>query len=739
MDYSKMTQTLSKATPTPTQQTIIASGLYPSYLKAGAGTGKTKVLIDKILRILRDDPDAGLENFAIITFTNKATEEMKERLMHRIYFEWLKHHKDTVARKTKTPTFMRQQVEISNMLDVSTIHSFCEKLLRQYGLHMGLPLNFKIKSVRKETNDIINRVIDSHHTNPVFSRIPQYKLAKLIDMLLQNNKNRGIEINEDFFCKTQFNTPDNEYWNQFKQLFLQMYLEVDREIEVYKIEENLLTINDLIKNASKLLEIDYVLDKVAKKYKYVFIDEFQDTNQDQFKLVRHLLNKGVKIFLVGDDKQSIYAFRGSDVQNSLEMAKIIDEIKTRAGDDHNLEQSVMNENFRTDYHLLEKINEIFRQEFMHNNQQLRFPHMRLEKTEEHRNRPQLIANPLRIVFESPLEAIIHSIIQDSTLQVPSADGSRVANYGDICVLFRSNFDLDSAALALKASNIPIEVIGGKSFYKSQEIIDIFKLFNSIIHSGPVYQTELKFTDYYKAVLTNEVGMGFDKFLSELKVVFKRESIEGILNYIYDTTKIQEYYRYNQQYQKIANLNKLKDKARDLMTDDAMQPLQFLEYLQVMISSNQEEDDASIPEHDRSHGLVSLYSIHKAKGLDFPIVIIPHFDKQLNRKTIEPNIIFQVDEKNLAINHRFIEEAQLDPDLDFARLHEYQELELLEEEIRVLYVALTRAKHLLVLSCEKSQAQLSGMNNRATYASWAKWINSIARGSFLRQHTYNVNL
>ncbi|MBC2726983.1 MAG: ATP-dependent helicase [Desulfosporosinus sp.] len=741
MDYSKMKNTLKKATPTSTQQTIIASGLYPGYLKAGAGTGKTKVLIDKILRILEDDPDAGLDNFAIITFTNKATEEMKERLMHRIYFEWLKHHKDTIATKTKTPPFMRKQVEISNMLDISTIHSFCEKLLRQYGLQMGLPLNFKIKSVRKETNDIINRVIDRHHNNSVFARIPQHKLAKLIDMLLKNNKSIGIDIDEDFLRQTHFNTPDNEYWNQFKQLFLQIYLEVDREIEDYKISENILTINDLIKKAARLLEIGYVQDKVAQKYKYVFIDEFQDTNQDQFKLVRHLLTKGVKIFLVGDDKQSIYAFRGSDVQNSLEMAKIIDEIMAQAGEEHISDQSVMNENFRTDYQLLEIINEIFQQKFTHNNHELRFPQMRLEKIEEHKNRKQLIAKPLRIVFETPLETIIHSIIQDPTVQIPSdsGSGSRPANYGDICVLFRSNFDLDSAASALRASNIPIEVVGGKSFYKAQEIIDTFKLFNSMIHSSPVYQTELKFTDYYKALLTNEGGIGIDKFLSDLKVVFKRESIEGILNYIYDTTMIQEYYRHNQEYQKIANLNKLKDKARNLMTDDAMQPLQFLEYLQVMISSNQEEDDASIPEHDRSHGLVSLYSIHKAKGLDFPIVIIPHLDKRLNRKTIEPNIIFLVNERELAINHSFIGDSELKPDLDFARLHEHEELELLEEEIRVLYVALTRAKHLIVLSCEKSQGLLVGMKNRAEYASWAKWINGINRGNFLRQYIHIINL
>ena len=124
---------------TEKQMSIVLSETYPQYVRAGAGTGKTEVLINKILHIIETE-DVSLGNFGIITFTNKAAEELKGRLSQIIYAQWSEYDEDDL--------FIRNQAELVSMTDNNTIHGFNEKLLRNYGMHAGIPNNFKIKSFR---------------------------------------------------------------------------------------------------------------------------------------------------------------------------------------------------------------------------------------------------------------------------------------------------------------------------------------------------------------------------------------------------------------------------------------------------------------------------------------------------------------------------------------------------------------------------------------------------------------
>ncbi len=733
MNFNYYQNKIIKKRPTDIQDQIIKDETYPNYLKAGAGTGKTEVLVRKILHIIENVNDIGLDNFAIITFTNKATDEMRERLSERFYFEWLKHKKVAGrAGKIKTEEFMRTQAEISNMLYISTIHGFCEKLLRKYGLNVGIPLNFKIASIRKETGDIINETVNKYHSEEVLREIPQYKVAKLLDILLRENCNKGFMINNDNIGEFVLNTQDNEYWNSFKKLFLKMYVEISEKIDELKYLENILTTDDLIRKAAELMKNQYILAKVSEKYKYVFIDEFQDTNKDQFNLVYSLINNGVHVFLVGDEKQSIYAFRGSDIQNSMEMSSLITEIKKN--DTNQLSESVMNENFRTDNFLLEKINKIFEHDFQFNGSKIEFPNMRLEKIDSLKDPEKSEENPLRISFQANIIDVINHLVSNEKIR------GKDITYGDISVLCRSNFDLDNLAVQLKAAQIPVEVVGGKGFYKSKEIIDTYKIFNSVINTSKVYKTELYFTDYYKAVIENTSNLNFDNFLEELSTLFREDTVEGIVNFIYTETHIEDYYRSKGMYQEIANLQKLKDKARDLMTKEFMQPIQFLEYLNIMIMSNQEDDDADIAEVEKDNGVVSLYSIHKAKGLAFKVVIVPHFDKKLNRPIIYPKIILDNKKdkpKMIAIGYEYFQDDVPVDDKDYNDLLESKTVELLEEELRILYVALTRPEHMLILLCDNPKTKLMQCKKIREYASWAKWISEIDNGQFLEEHIWGI--
>lgn len=740
MKHSLMKKKIESTKATDIQKQIIEDKQYPRYLKAGAGSGKTEVLIRKIINIIKDE-DISMDNFAIITFTNKATEEMKERINDRLYYYWLSHHKigSRALYTFKTEPYLREQVEISNMVQISTIHSFCEKILRDYGLHIGIAPNFQLLSIKNEKNKIVNDVINKHHSNPYLRNIPIYNLKKLIELFMNDNNNKGFEFDEDIIKSLKFNSNNDIFWNEFKKAYCEIYLESFNLIEQYKKENNILETNDLIKKASELTEIDYVANKITEVYKYIFIDEFQDTNKNQFDLVKNLQAKGSNIFLVGDDKQSIYAFRGSDIENSRKMSKYIESLSSK-------QQIQMNDNFRTDYKLLEDINEIFSNKYKDSaGNILEFDSQKLTKIDKLKDNELSEYKPLQFVEESNLVDLIKYITTKEKLKVrengkvkKESNGDFIhknIKYKDICILFRSNYDLDNQSNILKEAGIPVEVYGGKGFYKSKEIIDTFKLFNSMINKDYIYEKETQFTDYYLAIKSNtnidNPDEYYQDFIQKMKSVFRIESIEGILDHIYNESGILDYYTKNSKFQEIANLQKLKDISRNLTKENNLQPIQFLNYLNNMISGKVEEEEAEVSKQDKEDGdgMVSLYSIHKAKGLEFPVVIVANTEQNLEREKIKPKIIFYESEDKKIRKIAFKKFDNIDiVDKEYEELLENNKKESLEEELRILYVALTRAEYRLYILREKKASRIS----------WWSWLRSIDNGKFIKDRILELN-
>lgn len=690
---------------TKKQNSIVVSDVYPQYLRAGAGTGKTEVLVRKIINILKNDPAISLSNFAIITFTNKAADEMKQRISQLLYSNWVQMQGNAARYLT--------ELDAINMTDISTIHSFCERLLRRYGLQIGISPSFTIKSFRRETNEIVSKLVEQEYGNPLLEVISSSSLVRSIMLLLNNNGNRGIRISEEMLNSLLTPVENNQYWNEFKKLYLKLYCNAENEIEDRKSVANVLTPNDLIKYAATLVRSPYVVGKVAEKYKYVFIDEFQDTNSDQFELVKLLIDNGVNVFLVGDDKQSIYAFRGADVQNSQDMHAMIKLINRKNSEEY------LDENFRSTPELISVINEIFSTTFTHNGKPLRFPKEPLEipSGKEHSD-----IEPLMVSFEKPVAEIIMDILSNTVVE------GHAAEYGDIAVLCRRNFDLDRISRELKAAGIPTYVVGGKGFYKAKEIVDVYKILSAAVNTDSSYWNELIFTDF------NCSESDLRSLMNEISQVLRRETVEDTLIHLYEKSRIFEYYRKQKNYQAISNLLKLKDIARTLIDRDNTQPLQFVEYLSTMILTNQEEDEAEIPEIDRRSGVVTLYSIHKAKGLSFPIVIIPCCDSKLNRPITKPKIIFdsRSDQPTIGFDNELFSN-ELPPDAEYFRIYENNIAEQLEEEIRVFYVACTRAKYQIVLSCDNNMQKVKQTMFYKNYASVMKWLLEIEDGAFVMRH------
>ena len=678
------------------QAQIVDSNEYPIYLRAGAGTGKTEVLVQKILHILKNEPNVSLMNFAIITFTNKATEEMQNRISSALFREWISKNSNECADSVN--------LETVNMVDICTIHAFCERLIRRFGLQINIAPTFKVKSYKKETANIISKIVNEYCGNPLLSDIPSYVIERLVAVFLVNNSNRGIQIDEKLTKILSQPTPENQYWNAFKSMFLEIYNRIECEVEASKRKNNVITPNGLVRCAANLLQIPSIINRVVKKYQYVFIDEFQDTNKDQFTLVDSLIKHGVKVFLVGDDKQSIYAFRGADEQNSQEMHSLINKVNKKSSEKY------LSENFRSTKEIIAVINSIFSHPFTFNGDKLTFPVEPLEVPSCEISEPN--TTPILFEYEKPVKDIIQNILSTTTIK------GKPAQYGDIAILCRRNFDLDKIASELKEAGVPICVVGGKGFYKTKEIIDTYKLLNAIVYNNETALNEVRFTDYSKSVK----GTNINQIIMEMQDIIRLETVDASLSELYERTGIIKYYRQNHNYQAVSNLLKLNELARTIMDRDNMQPLQFIEYLYIMISTNQEEDEADIPEAERNTGVISLYSIHKAKGLSFPIVVIPCCDNKLNRPITKPKIILDLksERPTLAFNAEIISNS-LTPDKEYLRMLKNNVKEQLEEEIRVFYVACTRAESQIIIANTKSKEQVMQTLRYRDYASVSKWL------------------
>jgi len=677
---------------------IISDTNFPRYLTAGPGTGKTEVLINKIVYLLENESCPGDAQFAIITYTNKATDEMKNRLKERVYNEW-RHSVDN--KDAKKQDKWQQLLESDNIFAISTIHSFCYRLLRKYGLSIGFSPNFRIKSYKRELSTLIEEVLSSTD-EALFERVPRYRLSQIIRDILRDCYNHGTAPDMDYIVK---NRADHDFWVLLESKLLSLCIEVYERLEQSKQHDDTMTLNDLISITVRLLGDEKVAKSVASEYKYLFIDEFQDTNRSQLDIVRILINTGVKVFLIGDEKQSIYAFRGADIECSKEAKNIMQS-------HHGPDDFYINENFRTDQALLMKINSVFDKPFIHKGRQLSFPQVPLAKTDKLKAAPAANTNYFRVSYEDSVPRIVAGLTNEYL-------HDKKINYEDIFILCRTNYELRQISGRLRQSGIPSVALAGQSFFAKPEIIDTCKLFSAIIYKTDAHLKELIFTDYYHAIVKGETEQPFRLFLDKLGLIFREELIDEILGYIYQESGIIDYYYSQQDHQAIANLWKLKDMANDMRARTHAQPLDFLEYLEAMIESDSEEDEAHSSEPDQHGGKVTLLTIHKAKGLSLPIVIIPNIDRNLMRKRAEPDYVIDRNDKIFALGNIA---GRSSPSKKYQHLLAEKAARRLEEEIRVLYVAMTRAKHVLIMTSRKSKKELEQEERRdKDYVCWGKWV------------------
>ncbi|MEQ1553271.1 MAG: UvrD-helicase domain-containing protein [Ferruginibacter sp.] len=605
----------------------------PIMIIAGAGSGKTKVLTTRITHLMSH---YGVDAFNILalTFTNKAAKEMKERV-ERILG-------NNEARN----------------LYIGTFHSVFARILRTEAPNIGYPSNFTIydtddaKSVVKTVIKELELDDKQYKPNVVYNRISSAKNALV----------GPAEYANDYTLQQEDARANRPMQGQIYDAYAK---------RCYK--NGAMDFDDLLFKFYILLKnVPQSLSKYQHKFKYLMIDEYQDTNTAQYEIIKLLGAMHENVCVVGDDAQSIYSFRGATIENILQFEKDYDDVKVVK-----LEQ-----NYRSTKNIISVANQI-----IGNNKG------QIEKNLFTDNSQGEKIKLVRTMTDNDEGKMVADAIQENKLR------NHYFNQ-DFAILYRTNAQSRSFEEALRRMGIAYRIYGGLSFYQRKEVKDLISYLRIVVN--PRDEEALKRIINYpvraigkttidKLVLfANEQNLSmWDIACNAAMYGFKSGTLEAIDNFVTMIKMFQSEMPKKNAYDLAFLVGKNCGLVKELFNDKTTEGLARYENVQELLNSikeftetpQNEEDgevgdkslggylqqivlltDADKDGDDTNQDVVKLMTIHAAKGLEFPVVFVGGLEE-----TLFPNA--------MAINTR----------------------EELEEERRLFYVAITRAKAKLYLS------------------------------------------
>ncbi|CAD0137607.1 ATP-dependent DNA helicase [Streptococcus thermophilus] len=380
----------------------------PLLIMAGAGSGKTRVLTHRIAYLI-DEKMINPWNILAITFTNKAAREMRER---------------AVALNPATSETL-----------IATFHSMCVRILRREADHIGYNRNFTIVDPG-EQRTLMKRILKNLNLDP------KKWNERAILGTISNAKN-------DLLDEIAYEHQAGDMYTQIVAKCYEAYQEELRRSEAMDFD-------DLIMMTLRLFDKNPdVLAYYQQRYQYIHVDEYQDTNHAQYQLVKLLASRFKNICVVGDADQSIYGWRGADMQNILDFEKDYPEAKV----------VLLEENYRSTKKILQAANEVIK------NNRNRRPKKLWTQNDEGEQIVYYRANDERdeAVF---VASTIDNIVRE-----------KVKNYKDFAVLYRTNAQSRTIEEALLKSNIPYTMVGGTKFYSRKEIRDVISYLNLIANTS----------------------------------------------------------------------------------------------------------------------------------------------------------------------------------------------------------------------------------------------------------------
>ncbi len=576
----------------------------PTLILAGAGSGKTRVLTTKVAYLI-EDKKVEPYNILAITFTNKAAKEMKERIYNIVG-------------------------SIANSIQISTFHSFGVKILRTNYAVLGYDKNFTIMD-SDDSLGIIKKILKEEGQD--------YKIYS------------PGEIKQTISsCKNELVSPD-EYSKYAKDDFQKMVLTIYKRYEELLKKNNAVDFDDLLILPIKLFkENKHILEYYQNQYKYILIDEYQDTNEAQYLLTKMISKKYKNICCVGDVDQSIYSFRGANYRNILNFEKDYPEAKVIK-----LEQ-----NYRSTSIILDAANDVIKNNKERKDKNLWSNKGTGDKITYYRatngiDEAKYIVNEIKRLADSGID------------------------YEDIAILYRTNAQSRSLEDEFLRSNVPYKIIGGISFYARKEIKDLLaylRLINNdkddisllrIINTpkrgiGKKAIEDLEkranknYLSLYEALETKK-EMAFKSIVENLKKESNSLTLTQLIDKILSITRLEEEYGEEDSLERELRLDNIEEFKTITKTFEERDGIVSLEDFLLEISLI-----TDISEYKDIKEAVSLMTTHAVKGLEFDYVFISGFEENI-----------------------------------FPHLNSLSSFTALEEERRLCYVAITRAREKLYIT------------------------------------------
>ncbi|PKA84566.1 DNA helicase-2/ATP-dependent DNA helicase PcrA [Ulvibacter sp. MAR_2010_11] len=562
---------------------------------AGAGSGKTRVLTYRIAYLMSQGVDPF--NILALTFTNKAAREMKKRISQIVGSSESKN------------------------LWMGTFHSIFAKILRFEADKLGYPNNFTIYDTQ-DSQSVIRAIIkdmnldkDIYKYKQVYSRISSYK-------------------NSLITVKAYFNNPE--------LVEADAMAKIPRLGDVYKayvercFKAGAMDFDDLLLKTNELLtRFPDVLAKYQNRFRYILVDEYQDTNHSQYLIVRALSDRFQNICVVGDDAQSIYAFRGANINNILNFQKDYDDVRV-----YRLEQ-----NYRSTKNIVNAANSIIEKN-----------KTRLEKVVWTANDEGARIKVNRTMTDGDEGRFVASSIFENKM-------NHQLNNGDFAILYRTNAQSRAMEDALRKKDIPYRIYGGLSFYQRKEIKDVIAYLRLILN--PKDEEALKRVINYPArgigqttidrliVAANHYNRSMFEVMENLdKIDLKINS--GTKNKLQDfVVMLQSFQILNANsdaFQIAEHVTKKTGLLQELKKDGTPEGIARIENIEELLNGMRDfveeqkeiadatgalseflEDVALATDMDNDKGdenRVALMTVHLAKGLEFPYVYIVGMEEEL---------------------------------------------------------------------------------------------------------------
>lgn len=679
----------------PEQRQAVTTTKGPLLIIAGAGTGKTAVIARRIAYIIQKKLAKPSEILAL-TFTDKAAGEMEERVDILVPYGFI----DTW---------------------ISTFHAFGDRILRDNAFDIGLSPDFKVLSKPQQVlffqQNLFRFYLNYYRPlgNPT-------KFISAILSFFSRLKDENITPEEFAQFVKQLTTKAKDKESKVEAQKYQELSVTYEKYEKYKDEALVLDFGDqVVKTIELFKKRPKILKTCQNQFKYILVDEYQDTNYAQNELVKMLASAHKNICVVGDDDQSIYKFRGAAIANIMEFKKNYPKAK----------QVVLTQNYRATQAILDSAYRLIR----HNDpDRLEVQNNIIKKLKSFKSAPglppqEIFANTLseeadlvaseieKLITKKPVKSQLSSI-RRSQDDPELIEGSRVKGYSfrDFAILVRANSQADHFLRALNMRGIPHKFVGSSGLYQQEEIsllisfltaltnfedsLNLYSLLVSDIYQMPA-EDAIKLTSYAKRknrslyyvlknldsiknddlAISKESQAIVEKMLADIDESIKLSQKQNAGKVLYDFLKKSGYLTHLDREEsienqiKIQNIAKFFEKVKEFEQIAQVETVsQFVNYLEAIRSAG---DDPPTVEFDPDLDAVNVMTVHSAKGLEFPAVFLVNL--------VSDRFPTRARGDAIEVPQKLIRET-----LPSGDWH-------MQEERRLFYVGQTRAKDLLYFS------------------------------------------